>query len=57
MSSKSNQIPDNQPETLVTTAPQIPPTCLSFKRLPQRSPNAIKNIALGIITTIANLLF
>ena len=51
--SKSNQIPDNHAERLVNNAPQIPPTCLSLKTLPQRTPMLIYNKQTGIIKTRA----
>ena len=37
-SSRSNQMPESHADTLVKSAPQIPPTCLSLNKLPQSSP-------------------
>ena len=56
-SSKSNQVPDNHAERFVSSAPQIPPTCLSFNMLPKSSPRAINKIEVGIINSSANKMF
>ena len=54
ISSKSNQIPENQAERFVSKAPQIPPTCLSLNILPQSSHIPIYKSAMGIINKIDN---
>ena len=51
--SKLNHVPLSHAVRLVNKAPQIPPTCLSLKIVPQNKPIAIKIIEMGIVHKMA----
>ena len=44
---RSNQVPLSHAVRLVRRAPQMPPTCLSLRKLPKSSPRLIYRIAAG----------
>ena len=43
-------MPDSHAVTLVSSAPQMPPTCFTVSTLPHSSPSAMKNTAAAIVS-------
>lgn len=56
-SSRSNHMPDSHAATLVSTAPQMPPTCLTLSTLPNSSPSAMYSSDTGTVRATAPAIF